>query len=88
MSPVATNCLRGSRDLEAGRLLKELREDLGLSREAMCHAMRRQGVERDYIPSARTLQRIEDQGVRPIVRHRFGLAAFHERKQSTIWRSA
>jgi transcriptional regulator with XRE-family HTH domain len=76
-----------NRDYIAGGLLKELREDLGLSREELPKAMLRAGIDRRNIPSVRTIQRIEEEGVRPIVRYRFGLAQFHDRKQSTIWQA-
>jgi hypothetical protein len=87
MSSAATSCRRPFADRAAGELLKGLREDLGLTPELMPHAMLRAGVDSKYIPSSRTIRRIEDVGVRPCVRYRFGLASFFERKQSSIWPS-
>lgn len=43
------------------------------------------GVERDYIPSARTIYNVEVHGVIPRVRLQFGLAEFYGRNVSAIW---
>lgn len=73
------------RDLEAGRLLRELREDLFLSRDEMPRAMRKAKIPEDYVPGAKTLWRIEHLGTIPCERYRFGLARFHDRTVRSIW---
>jgi DNA-binding XRE family transcriptional regulator len=76
--------MNGSKDLLAGQLLKELREDRGLSREALPLAMLKAGVARDYIPCARTVAYIE-MGRIPRVRVKFGLAQFFGVSVRDIW---
>jgi DNA-binding XRE family transcriptional regulator len=73
------------RDPTAGRLLKELREDLGLSRQDMPYAMLRAGIKRDHIPSIRTIYNVEELGQVPRVRTRFAIAKFFERDMTSIW---
>lgn len=76
-----------NRDFLAGEMLKELREELGLSREQMPAAMLRAGVRRDCIPSTRTIYNVEERGQIPRVRLKFGLAQFFERDVIGIWGS-
>jgi transcriptional regulator with XRE-family HTH domain len=75
------------RDFEAGELLRELRQERFLTREEMPRAMLRAGVDRDLIPCARTLARIETDGAIPRERIRFGLAQFFDRSPRSIWGS-
>lgn len=80
--------MAGIRDTEAGELLFDLREAKGLSPEQVPHAMRKAGVARLHIPSGRTIRRVEDEGVVPHVRHRFGLAEFYGLNMGQIWEPA
>ncbi|MDX6534004.1 MAG: hypothetical protein QOF68_1748 [Gaiellales bacterium] len=71
------------RDKAAGRLLRELRENQGLSPEQMPHAM----LAKKLTPvSGPTIRRVEDIGAIPQVRHRFALAQFFDRQVTDIWR--
>lgn len=74
-----------NRDFQAGALLKELREEMGLSREAMPHAMLRAGIPREHIPSVKTIYNVEERGQVPVVRIKFGLAQFFDREVRSIW---
>jgi transcriptional regulator with XRE-family HTH domain len=76
------------RDTDAAAVLRDLREARGLSPEEVPHKMRMAGIENRNIPSGRTIRRVEDEGVVPIVRYRFGLAAFYERPITAIWAPA
>lgn len=78
--------MNGSKDTLAGQLLKELREDRGLSRDRMPMEMLRAGVPRDYIPCSRTLAYVEA-GRIPRVRVKFGLAQFFGVSVHDIWGS-
>lgn len=75
------------RDTLAGELLKELREDLGLSREELPRRMLKAGIGRDYIPSVKTIYNVEALGQVPRVRLKFGLAQFYGRGVAEIWGS-
>jgi len=72
-------------DVTASRLLIELRERLGLSREQVPHAMARAGIPRERIPSVKTLWRIEELGHAPSIGVKFALASFYERDLHSIW---
>jgi transcriptional regulator with XRE-family HTH domain len=69
------------RDLTAGLVLRELRENRGLSPEQMPFAMLRAGLEP---VSGKTIRRIE-RGAIPQVRVKFALAQFYGRDVSAIW---
>lgn len=70
------------RDHLAGELLRELRENRGLSPEQMPHAMLRLGIEP---VSGQTIRRIERVGAVPQVRVKFALAQFFDREVKEIW---
>lgn len=65
-------------------LLKQLREDRGLSHEALSWAIYREG---HGTVSGRNIRRIEDTGAIPTVRVRFALASYFGRAQSEIWQT-
>jgi DNA-binding XRE family transcriptional regulator len=74
------------RDWQAADLLQELREDAGLSREALAHEIaKRAGKNGLYPISAKTIYRIEVQGGVPTARVKFALAEFFGRVPSGIW---
>lgn len=75
------------KDQAAAAVLAELRIERGLSREEVPHAMRMAGIDARYVPSGRTLWRIETTGAVPCERFRFGLAQFYGRTVSGIWAS-
>lgn len=81
--PVAERQIRP--DVRAARLLIELREAKGLSREEVPHAMAVAGVKRGRIPSVKTIWRIEELGHVPIIGTKFALAEFYERPLHSIW---
>jgi transcriptional regulator with XRE-family HTH domain len=70
------------RDPRAGRLIRELRTDLGLSPEALSYAVFRGG---HGSLSARTIRRVESDGMVPRVRAQFALASFFGRSVTSIW---
>lgn len=70
------------RDFLAAELLRELRENRGLSPEQMPHALLRAGC----MPvSGSSIRRIERKGAVPQVRVKFALAKFFGREVSEIW---
>ena len=71
--------------MSAARLLIELRESQGLSREQVPHAMALAGVKRERIPSVKTLWRIEELGHVPTIGTKFALATFYDRPLHSIW---
>lgn len=71
-----------SRNRHAGRLICELRTDLGLSPEALSHAIYAAGFG---TISSRTIRRIERDGLIPRVRVQFALAQFFDRSVTSIW---
>lgn len=73
-------------DVSAARLLIELREKRGLSRDRLPHAMLASGIRRDRIPSVKTIWRVEELGHEPSIGVKFALAEFFERDIHTIWR--
>jgi hypothetical protein len=76
---------RSSRDLQAGRLLREWRLDRGLSPDALSWEIRKLKLE---TVSGRQIRRIEDEGVIPTPRVMFALASFYGAKPTEIWRKA
>lgn len=76
---------KGHRDLEAGRLLRELREERLLTRQELPREMRKAGIRPDRIPCVKSLRRYEDEGVIPRERLCFGLAEFFGRPKGQIW---
>ena len=70
------------RDHRAGALLKELRENRGLSPEQLSHAIYGAGLG---TISGQTIRRTEDKGAIPQVRNRFALAQFFDREVVDIW---
>lgn len=73
-------------DVAAARLLIELREKRGLSRDQMPHAMLVAGTPRQRIPSVKTLWRMEELGHVPSVGVKFAVATFYGRDLHSIWR--
>lgn len=73
---------RSSRDLQAGRLLKEWRLDRGLSPDALSWEIRKLKLE---TVSGRQIRRIEDEGVTPTPRVMFALASYFGAKPSDVW---
>jgi len=71
------------RDKAAGALLRELRENRGLSPEQMPHALLAAGFEPVSGP---TIRRIEREGMIPHIRNRFALAQFFGREVTELWR--
>lgn len=69
----------------AGALLKEMREERGLSREAMPLAMLRAGVPRERIPSIKTIYNVEEHGCIPGPRLKFAFATFFGFKLKDVW---
>lgn len=63
----------------------ELRESRGLSLEQVPWAMLRAGIDRDKIPSARTIRRVEQTGRMPRVGHAFAIAAFYDVELHRLW---
>lgn len=76
---------RSSRDLQAGRLLREWRLDRGLSPDALSWEIRKLKLE---TVSGRQIRRIEDEGVIPTPRVMFALASFFGAKPTEVWRKA
>lgn len=72
-------------NIGAARLLIELREKRGLSREDMPRAMASAGIAPMRIPSAKTLWRIEELGHEPSIGIKGALAEFHARDIHSIW---
>lgn len=69
----------------AARLLIELREQRGLSRDRVPHAMLVAGIAPPRIPSAKTLWRIEELGHEPSIGVKSALAEFYDRDLHLIW---
>lgn len=74
-----------SGDAAAARLLIELREKRGLSREQVPHAMAMARIPRTRIPSVKTIWRIEELGHVPSIGIKAAFADFYERDLHTIW---
>lgn len=72
-------------DVQAARLLIELREQRGLSRDQVPYAMAVAGINRQRIPSTKTLWRIEQLGHTPSVGIRAAIAEFYNRDLHSIW---
>lgn len=70
---------------QTGAWLTELREAKGLSPEQVPYAMLRAKIGREYIPSGRTVRRIESTGRKPHVRYAFGIAQFYEVEVAQLW---
>lgn len=70
---------------QTGAWLTELRESRGLSPEEVPHAMLRAGIDHRYIPSGRTIRRVEATGRKPHVRYAFGIAQFYEVDLKQLW---
>jgi len=70
------------RDPRAGRLIREIRVDLGLSPEALSHVIYSAGFGS---VSARTIRRIESDGLVPRVSAQFAIAQFCGRSVTSIW---
>lgn len=75
----------GRRDSHAAQLLIELREQRGLSREQLPHAMAMARIQRTRIPSVKTIWRIEELGHVPSIGIKAAFAEFYERDLHTIW---
>lgn len=71
------------RDTLAGQLLRELRENRGLSPEQMPYALHRAGFQPVSGP---TVRRIEREGMVPHIATRFALAQFFGREVTDVWR--
>lgn len=72
----------GTRDRGAGLLLRELRENAGLSPEQMPYELLKRGLPP---VSGKTVRRVEAVGAIPQVRIKFALAQFFGREVSEIW---
>lgn len=70
------------RNTDAGHLLRQLRTDRGLSPEALSYAIY---VAGHGSISARTIYRVEGQGMVPRVRAQFALAQFFGKPVTQIW---
>lgn len=70
------------RNYQAGALIRDLRRDLGLSPEALSYAIFRAGFGS---VSARTIRRVENEGMVPRVSAQFALAQFFGRPVSQMW---
>lgn len=70
------------RDPRAGQLIREMRVDRGLSPEALSHAIYSAGFGS---VSARTIRRVEANGMVPRVGAQFALAQFCHRSVTSIW---
>jgi transcriptional regulator with XRE-family HTH domain len=70
------------RNRRAGELIKSLRMDQGLSPEALSFAIYKAGYGS---VSARSIRRLEGEGVIPRVRSQFALAQFFDRPVTSIW---
>lgn len=70
------------RNHRAGRLIRELRTELGMSPEALSQAVYTAG---HGSVSARTIRRIERDGLIPRVRVQFALAQFFGRQVTAVW---
>lgn len=70
------------KDRRAASLIRELREERGLSPEALsAEIFKTSGL---YV-SGRTIRRIEDIGAVPSVRVKFVIASFFDRSPASIW---
>ena len=72
----------GIRNERAGALIHELRVDRGLSPEALSYAIYKAGLGS---VSSRTIRRIESDGMVPRVGNQFAIAAYFDRKVTSIW---
>lgn len=70
---------------DTAKLLQELRESKGLSPEQVPYAMLSAKIDRDAIPSSRTIRRVEETGRKPQVRYAFGLAHFYGVDMHHLW---
>jgi len=66
-------------------LLRDLREQRGLSPEEVPTAMVHARIERRAIPSARTIRRVEDTGRKPQARYAHGIATFYGLRVRDLW---
>lgn len=73
-------------DIDAARLLIELREKRGIARDRVPYEMQRAGINRDRIPSPKTLYRVEELGREPSIGIKAALAEFYGVDLHTIWR--
>lgn len=73
-------------DVDAARLLIELREKKGIARDRVPYEMQRSGIHRDRIPSPKTLYRVEELGREPSIGIKAALAEFYGVDLHTIWR--
>ena len=71
------------RDRHAGRHVRELREDRGLTPEQLSYEISKQYP--DYPVSGRTIRRVEREGAIPTVRVKFGIARAFGKVPSEIW---
>lgn len=73
-------------DVDAARLLIELREKKGIARDRVPYEMQRAGINRDRIPSSKTLYRVEEMGREPSIGIKAALAEFYGVDLHTIWK--
>jgi DNA-binding XRE family transcriptional regulator len=75
------------RDWQAADLVRQLREDHGLSPEQLAEKIALLAGKGDtlYPISSRTIYRIENNGQEPTVRVKFALATVFDRLPSDIW---
>lgn len=72
-----------NRDLYAAQRITELREDMGLSPEALSYAVHRESPRTPV--SGRTIRRIEATGRIPTPRVKYGIAMALGLKPSELW---
>lgn len=73
------------RNRQAGALIRDLRRDQGLSPEALSYAIFKAG---HGSVSARTIRRVESDGMVPRVAAQFAVASYFGRSVSSIWSAA
>jgi transcriptional regulator with XRE-family HTH domain len=73
------------RNPAAAKRLTELRCERGLIVQDVPSAMLASGIGFSYVPSAKTLWRIETKGAEPTERFKFGLAQFYGVTYRELW---
>lgn len=77
---------RRNRDKPAGDLLKALRQERGLTRTGLLHALHAdERFDADKIPAIKSLWNYEEEGIVPIEPYRFTLAQFYGWPVFRIW---
>jgi DNA-binding XRE family transcriptional regulator len=79
--------MASTRDKAAGRLLRELRIDKGLSPEALSWEIRRMRIATGTV-SGKQIRRIEEEGIVPTPRVAFALASYFDARPTEVWRKS